>query len=152
MRELRTTKMTDIPAIAALEKECFPLGASEDALERMLSDPQTVMLCVTEGERLLGYGYFRTVLDEGYVGDLAVMPEARRRGVGTMLVEGMTAAARERGLAFLTLEVRQSNLAGRKTYEKCGFREVGRRRNYYEKPREDAVLMTAFFREEDEAC
>ena len=69
-----------------------------------------------------------------------------------MLVRGMTASARERGLAFLTLEVRQSNLPARKTYEKCGFREAGRRRNYYEKPREDAVLMTAFFREEDEEC
>ena len=124
MRELRTAQKTDLPAIAALEKACFPLGVSEDTLERMLSDPMTVMLCVTEGGTLLGWGYFQTVLDEGYVGDLAVIPEARRRGVGTMLVKGMTASARERGLAFLTLEVRQSNLAGRKTYEKCGFREA----------------------------
>ncbi len=152
MRELRTAEKADLPAIAALEKECFPLGVPEDALERMLSDPMTVMLCVTEGETLLGWGYFQTVLDEGYVGDLAVAAEERRRGVGTMLVRGMTASARERGLAFLTLEVRQSNLPARKTYEKCGFREAGRRRNYYEKPREDAVLMTVTFRGEDEEC
>ena len=61
------------------------------------------------------------------------------------LVEAMCAAAREKGLVFLTLEVRESNLPARRLYERCGFETVGTRKNYYEKPTENAVLMTRSF-------
>ena len=81
----------------------------------------------------------------GYVGNLAVRPDRRRQGLGAALVAAMGAAAREKGLAFLTLEVRESNLPARRLYEKCGFAAVGTRKNYYEKPTENAVLMTRSF-------
>jgi ribosomal-protein-alanine N-acetyltransferase len=75
-----------------------------------------------------------------------VRPAARRRGIGRALTLSLCAEARERDLAFLTLEVRESNLPARRLYESCGFADVGVRKNYYEKPREDAVLMTCTFR------
>ncbi len=143
--EIRRAKKEDLPAIAALERELFPLGADEAALERMRSDPAFVLLCAADGAALEGYAYFQSVLDEGYVGDLAVRAGARRAGVGTALVEAMCAEARRRDLSFLTLEVRGSNLSARRLYERCGFEVVGLRKNYYEKPTEDAVLMTRTF-------
>ena len=144
--EIRRATREDIPGVAALEAETFPLGADAGTLERMLDDPGSVILCAEEDGALLGYAYFRCVLDEGYVGDLAVRPAARRRGIGRALTLSLCAEARERDLAFLTLEVRESNLPARRLYESCGFADVGVRKNYYEKPREDAVLMTSTFR------
>ena len=92
-----------------------------------------------------GGGNFRLVLDEGYIGNVAVTPGHRRQGVGDALLAALTALGRERGLAFLTLEVRESNLPARRLYEKHGFRPAGCRRGYYSRPREDAILMTLEF-------
>ena len=133
-----------LPAAAELERDCFSCPATEEQLSRMLADKSCVLLCVTEGETLLGTADFRYVLDEGYIGNIAVREDRRRSGIGTALVEAMLREAWALELAFLTLEVRKSNLPARKLYEKCGFSVVGERRNYYERPREDAVLMTAY--------
>jgi ribosomal-protein-alanine N-acetyltransferase len=143
--EVLAAREEDVPAIAALEAECFTAGASRELLERMLADPLYVMLCAKEGEDLLGYIYFQYVLTEGYMGNLAVTEACRRRGVGRALVTTAMEAARLLQLEFLTLEVRQSNLIARRLYESCGFQTTAVRKNYYERPREDAVLMTAYF-------
>jgi len=141
--ELRLAREADIPAIAALEAATFSDGAGEDMLSRMHRGENAVILCAAEGEALAGYAYFQFVLDEGYVGNVAVAEAFRRRGVGRRLTEAMLAQARERGLSFLTLEVRESNAPARALYAQCGFALAGRRKNYYEKPREDALLLTA---------
>ena len=143
--ELRRARGEDIPAVAALERACFSLGADAQALERMRLSPDFVILCAAEGREVLGYAYFRFVLDEGYVGNLAVLPDRRREGVGAALAAAMDDAAREKGLSFLTLEVRESNLPARRLYERCGYETVGVRKNYYQKPAEDAILMTKRF-------
>ena len=147
---VRSAREEDIPAVAALEKECFPDGASEAFLRELSADAARgeVIVAVKE-EQLLGYAWFQSVLDEGYVGNVAVAEPYRRVGVGTALVKAMLRQAWDMGLAFLTLEVRHGNMAARELYERCGFRSVGVRRDYYDKPREDAVLMTAF-REKEE--
>ena len=144
MRIVRGTR-GDLPAVAALEAACFTAGADEAMLGRMLADESWTFLCAREGDELVGYAYFQSVAGEGYVGDLAVAEEYRRRGVGRALTQAMCAAAREQKLAFLTLEVRESNLPARRLYESCGFQVAAVRKNYYERPRENAVLMTAFF-------
>ena len=140
--EIRHALPRDIPAVAALERALFPLGADEAALERMRTGTNSVILCAVDGDTLLGYAYFQFILDEGYVGDLAVREDARRGGIGAALVTAMDDEALRKGLAFLTLEVRESNLPARRLYEKCGYETVGVRKNYYEKPAENAVLMT----------
>ena len=147
--EIRPGRKEDIPAVAALEAACFSAPADAGTLERMLLRPGCVLLCASEGEKLLGYAWFQLVLDEGYVGNIAVVPACRRRGAGRGLTIAMLERAREMGAAFLTLEVRAGNLPARRLYEGCGFQTVAMRKDYYERPREDAVLMTAFFRKED---
>ena len=147
---VRFAQGEDIPAVAALERSVFPEGAEEALLRRMLSDGRHVLLVAEEDGALLGHAWYEFVLDEGYVGNLAAAPECRRRGVGRALTEAMLSDAETKGLAFLTLEVRESNAPARALYEKTGFRTVGVRRNYYERPREDAVIMTVTFPKEDE--
>ena len=91
--------------------------------------------------RLAGYIFGRVLADEGEVLNLAVRLDERERGLGRRLLEAELDIFRERGVATVYLEVRTSNAAGRAFYERLGFREVGRRRAYYDKPREDAIVL-----------
>ena len=84
----------------------------------------------------------QVILDEGTVMNIAVRPDCRRRGVAGRLLQVFLDFAQGNRLAFLTLEVRASNYAAIALYGSRGFRGVGRRKNYYEHPREDAVIMT----------
>ena len=95
-----------------------------------------------EDDAVVGYAAVSSVLDEGSLDNIAVAPEYRRRGVGEALLQEIIRRSRERELAFLYLEVRAGNEAAIALYKKHGFVPVGCRKNYYEKPREDAILMT----------
>ena len=102
------------------------------------------MLAALEGDAVLGYIGLMHILDEGYISNIAVSEIHRGKGVACALVNAMKVRGAELGLSFLTLEVRTSNRAARALYTKHGFTEVGRRKGYYEKPAEDALLMTLF--------
>ena len=143
-------RVEHLDAIAALEEQCFSCPWPRDLFARQLQSPRHVLLCALEGEELLGYTGFEYVLDEGYIGNVAVNPAHRRQGLGRALVQAMIDKARERELAFLTLEVRAGNTPARALYESMGFQTVGVRKNYYEKPTEDAILMTVFLSREGE--
>ena len=135
--------------VAALEQICFSKPWSAQMLEEELYNP-CVSLVVAEDEDgiVLGYGMVSAVLDEGCLEKIAVAPECRRKGVAQRI---LTAFLRfgYANLAFLTLEVRASNTPAIALYEKLGFEEVGRRKNYYDDPKEDALLLTATFRKGD---
>ena len=138
---IRRAEKTDVPAIAALETLCFSLPRDEGTVERAIAD-----FTVAVGEEgILGYGDFLTVLDEGYIGNIAVLPGHRRRGIGAALLDELIRQGREKALAFLTLEVRQSNAAAQELYFSRGFDVVGERKNVYERPRENALLMTYYY-------
>lgn len=140
-----------IPQIAAIEKETFSDPWSEHSLSTCLPDDMhDFYVALDEGQHVLGYISFMSVLDEGYINNVAVREDARRTGIGSALVSESVRRGRERSLSFLTLEVRASNGPAIALYEKHGFSEVGRRPGYYEKPREDAILMTLFFEETEE--
>ncbi len=144
---LHITPMTaaHLPQIAALEKLCFPADPwSENLFRAALENPGAAVLLAEEDGAVLGYAVLSAVLDEGNLDNIAVAPEYRRRGVADALLGALTGFGRE-CLALLTLEVRASNAPAIALYEKHGFRPVGRRRNYYSDPREDAVLMTLTF-------
>ena len=128
-----------IPAIAALEAVCFPADPwPEEILAR---SRERITVALEDGE-VAGYLVFSAILDEGSVDNIAVAPTFRRRGIANALINDAKARARRDGLSVIYLEVRASNEAAIALYEKHGFREAGRRRGYYEKPREDAILMT----------
>ncbi len=141
-----------IPQIAALERECFSDPWSERLLEDALFDPQASFIVAEDGEEgnILGYAGLHAVLDEGYIDNIAVIPDARRHGVASALLDVFCRFGAAK-LAFLTLEVRASNAAAIGLYEKYGFRQEGLRPNFYQQPKEDALIMTRFFTKEGEA-
>ncbi len=133
--------------LVKLEHSCFSLPWTEQQLLGQLRDDMHEFLAAEGPEgALLGYVGMTCVLDEGYISNVAVDPACRRQGIGDRLIEAMLRRAEERELAFVTLEARQSNLAALRLYEKHGFVPVGRRKNYYDLPREDAVLMTKYLK------
>ena len=101
-----------------------------------------------ETEKVIGYAGLLVAADEGYITNVAVDPSRRRQGVAAQLLQVFDNFARGNQLAFLTLEVRPSNTAAIALYLGFGFREVGRRRNYYDLPKEDALILTKYYTEE----
>ena len=148
-------KVTDaglchIDAIEAMEKQCFSAPWTREMLIKQLPDDMHIFLAaVDDNGEAVGYVGLMNVLDEGYISNVAVSPEMRRQGIGDMLIDELILRARAKKLSFVTLEVRESNLAAQMLYKKHGFAEVGRRRNYYVRPTEDAILMTRFIDEEE---
>lgn len=143
-------KLTEahIPQMVELEKICFSMPWTADMIRSELNNPSCLYLAAVDGDILVGYIGVQTVLDEGYINNVAVRPEYRRRGIAAALISLLAEQAQAIGLAFMTLEVRESNAPAIALYEKLGFTTVGRRKNYYEKPREDAILMTIFFKKD----
>ena len=132
--------------VAAIERECFSHPWSEVLLEQELYNDM-ISLVVAEGEdgTVLGYGMVRAVLDEGCLEKIAVAPAFRRQGVAEEILKAYLRLGQAH-LAFLTLEVRASNAPAIALYRKHGFEEAGRRKNYYTKPAEDAIIMTRYFK------
>ena len=135
--------------IAALEKDCFSQPWTVPMLEEELFNPQASFLVAEDGEGgVLGYAGLHVVLDEGYIDNIAVERDARRHGVASALLDVYCRFGAV-NLAFLTLEVRASNQAAISLYEKYGFQRAGLRPGYYQHPKEDAVIMTRYFNEQE---
>ncbi len=148
--QLRPMEERDIPALAALERICFSDPWSENAFFAELGNPSARFMVAQDGTGLiLGYLGLYHVLDEGYIANIAVDPLFRRRGIACALLSDAEGFARDTALSFLTLEVRQSNLGAQQLYCRHGFSPVGLRKNYYQNPKEDAVLMTRSLKEEE---
>lgn len=131
-----------LEGIAELERTCFSHPWSVDMLAEELYN-ETASFLVAEGEdgSVLGYAGLHVVLDEGYIDNVAVDPAYRRQGIADALIDTFVRFGAAK-LAFLTLEVRSGNAPAIALYEKHGFYEVGRRKDYYDDPKEDAILMT----------
>lgn len=134
-----------LAGVAELERMCFSAPWNEAMLEEELYN-DTASFIVAEGEdgQVLGYAGLHVILDEGYIDNVAVRPTCRRQGIADRLLDVFCRFG-QANLAFLTLEVRPSNTAAVALYEKHGFREAGRRKDYYENPKEDALLLTREF-------
>ena len=146
MEEIINAQRRHIEALEALEQRCFSLPWTRRQLESQLPDGGHEFLVAESGGELLGYAGMMCVLDEGYISNVAVAPEHRRRGIAAGLIEALLVKARERELSFVTLEVRESNTPAIALYKKYGFAQVGQRKNYYDLPRENAILMTKFLK------
>lgn len=130
-----------------IEKACFSVPMTREQLESQLPDDRHALLVAENGEGLvLGYVGMLYVLDEGYISNVAVAPEQRRKGIAGALLEELMRQAAALSLAFVSLEVRESNAPAIALYEKHGFLPVGKRKNYYSLPREDAIIMTKFMK------
>ena len=131
-----------IDQMAEIEIECFSVPWSREALEEELENPYAhYVVCTGGAGNVLGYIGSRIVLDSADITNVAVRPVYRRRGIARQLVGRMLEQMAEKGVTGVLLEVRESNLPAQNCYAQAGFTVVGRRKNYYELPKEDALLM-----------
>lgn len=144
MIEIRPSAEEDLDWICALEEENFALPWTRGQLANEIYREGAVLLTARLDGHCAGYMGMDYVLDEGYVTNVCTSSAHRRCGVAGALIDAMLDKARGLGLSFVTLEVRVSNAPARALYAKKGFQEVGIRPGYYEKPREDAAIMTFY--------
>jgi len=152
MKQVKIVPMAaeHLDRLEQLERMCFSRPWSKKMLAEELDNQCAAFLVAVEPEteKAVGYAGLLVVADEGYITNVAVDPSCRRRGVAAQLLQVFDNFAKGNHLAFLTLEVRPSNAAAIALYEGFGFREVGRRRNYYDLPKEDALILTKYYTEE----
>ena len=136
-----------VDEVAELERICFSTPWSRNMLLEELDNALSAFLvALDDSGRVAGYAGLQVVLDEGYITNVAVRPDCRKQGIAGKLLQVFLDFAQGNRLAFLTLEVRASNYDAIALYGSRGFRSVGRRKNYYEHPREDAIIMTKEFK------
>ena len=134
-----------VAQVAQLEKLCFSDPWSENSVASELKNPLSLWLVALDGERVAGYVGSQSVMGESDMMNIAVHPDYRRRGLAENLVEALCSALKAGGNTCLSLEVRASNVPAISLYEKTGFSQVGRRKNYYRNPKEDALILRKEF-------
>lgn len=141
---IREFTLGDEKEISSLERECFSSPWSENAVLESYSSG-TKFYLFEENGKILGYAGLQVVLGEGYVTNIAVTKLARGRGIGKALVDALIGYGEEQNLSFISLEVRESNIPAISLYKKCSFKDMGKRKNFYQNPREDANILTKEF-------
>lgn len=138
---IRRMKEEDVSQVAKLEQEIFSEPWSADSFARVINSDSDIYLVAVEGDTVVGYCGLWGVIDEGQITNVAVAPGHRREGIaGKMLTELMKEAF-ERKYTEFTLEVRKSNLPAIDLYHKLGFKDEGIRKDFYNMPVEDAIIM-----------
>lgn len=140
---IRYALKEDLSFLAEIEKECIPDPWSLNSFEAEFERDGSVFLTAEEDGEICGFITASRVLGEVSVYNVAVTEKYRRRGIAERLMSRL--AEISDGAEFITLEVRESNNAAIRLYEKLGYKEVGRRKNFYSNPTENAILMTLFF-------
>lgn len=138
---LRDMTPADVPGVVSIENASYSVPWSEATFRGLLRRRDAEMIVAAKGDDVAGFSAFWFVVDQGELGNVAVSPSWRGRGVGARLVAEMLRRAARRGVREVFLEVRPTNTTARRLYERFGFHEVGRRKNYYQEPVEDALVM-----------
>lgn len=139
---IREMTENDIPQIAELEKMCFSEPWSENSLKDELTNETARFFVLRDGENVLGYIGANNICREVYITNVAVFENARKKGYGEKLVCHLIRQSKAENAAFVTLEVRESNSKAISLYEKCGFKKVGERKNFYSNPTENGLIYT----------
>ena len=128
--------------------ECFSVPWSEQTFFNEANNPLACYIVAQADDEIAGYIGFLKVLDEGQITNVAVKEKHRQKKIASTLLNKAIQSAKDYELSILNLEVRDSNFAAISLYKKYGFYEIGRRKNYYKNPTEDAILMELKIREE----
>ena len=134
-------KEKDLEAIAEIERVSINPPWSYSAICDFAKCHTSRILVALTDEKVLGYITYSQVLDEVQIANVAIHPDSRRQGIAEKLLNYLFSQSKALDMYVITLEVRQSNEPAIRLYKKCGYTEVGRRKNYYKNPTEDAILM-----------
>ncbi|WP_207649463.1 ribosomal protein S18-alanine N-acetyltransferase [Anaeromicropila populeti] len=132
----------DLEEVCSIENKMFSKPWSKSDFFTSMKNRQNIYLVAEEPQgEIVGYCGCWGVVDEGQITNVAVKPEARCKGIGTEMLKELIRIGRDEGLLQFTLEVRESNMQAIRLYEKLGFSSAGIRKNFYEAPLENAVIM-----------
>ena len=134
-----------IKDIVELEKQCFSEPWSENALAEELDNNCAVFFIAIINNKLAGYMGMHNICSQGYITNIAVFEQYRKKGIASSLIERIINYAVNNNMEFISLEVRKSNIQAISLYDKYEFKQMGIRKNFYKKPCEDAIIMTRYF-------
>ena len=141
---IRLAERRDVNELLGIEQAQFPEPWTKNMLLDEIGNTETRRYTVAvEGGRIIGYLGVMFVLDELHVNTIGTLPGFEGRGVATSLMDDAWGHAHERGVVRATLEVAASNQRAQRLYSRYGFKPVGIRKNYYERTREDALVLWA---------
>ena len=139
---IRKAKISDLEDIIEIENLCFNDPWPDDVLCHSITAYDQIFICAADEKQVFGYVNMQYVLDEGYIGNVAVHPDYRRMGIGKTLIDEIIKEGEQLKLSFITLEVRENNTPAKELYKISGFEYAGVRNNYYVNPKENAIIMT----------
>lgn len=138
---IESMTVDDISQVAEIERQIFSIPWSERAFRNSMESDNTIYIVAKENNNVAGYAGMYLSFEEGNITNVAVNPLSRRKGIGEKLVRDILNRAYEKGVRDVFLEVRETNSVAIALYEKIGFKEEGIRKNFYDKPRENALIM-----------
>lgn len=138
---IRPVRPEDLPRIMEIERASYTAPWPEASFRGLLRRPDASILIAELDGQIVGYAACWAVYEQGELGNIAVAPEYRGRGIAKRLMDAVIEDMRERGVRELFLEVRVTNEVARRLYERYGFEEIGWRPDYYTAPVEDAIVM-----------
>lgn len=130
-----------VDSVYKISKESFPISWSKDSFINELKNPLAHYLVATLNNQVVGFVGAWVVVGEGNITNIAVSPNFRGQGIANLLMDNILKLCRKNDTKEMNLEVRVSNIAAQKLYEKFGFIKEGIRKKYYEDNKEDAILM-----------
>ena len=146
---IRNTEPEDIPRLLELEQQYFSFPHVKEQFEREIHDPVYSLITACDKEYILGYAGLMHVEDEGYITNIVICKEYRRLGVANLLLAEFDRIAKQLELSFISLEVRASNYAAIQLYLKNGYIKNADLPKYYDKPKEDGIIMTKWYLKEN---
>jgi ribosomal-protein-alanine N-acetyltransferase len=131
----------DIEQVSEIEKATFSLPWSAQAFKDSINRTDTIYLVACEEDTIVGYCGLWNIVNEGNINNVAVALKYRGQQIGFKMLTKLIELGNEQNIEAYTLEVRKSNEAAIKLYQKLGFNNVGIRKNFYDNPKEDAIIM-----------
>lgn len=142
---VRPMTRSDLEQVTEIENKCFSIPWSYNSfLDACETEYNVYLVCELDG-KIAGYCGLWTVLGEGNITNMAVSPDYRKQGIGELLMCKMEEAAKEQAVNTFFLEVRQSNEPAINLYKKMGYEQIGIRKRFYERPVEDAIVMSKMY-------
>lgn len=139
---IRRMTEADVAQVEVIEKSTFSIPWSYDSILRACRDDNYICIVCEENNHILGYCLMWMSFDEGNITNVAVVCECRGQGIGTLIMQAVEKEGIKAGIKVFFLEVRESNAGAIHLYEKCGYKQLGIRKNFYEKPVENAIIMS----------
>ena len=141
MISFKTMTQAHVDQVAQLEKNCFSMPWSVNAICSEINNPLSLWIVATDNDKVVGYVGSQSVMGEADMMNVAIDERYRGRGIAKNLILNLIERLKSNEVYSLTLEVRASNVAAIGLYNGLGFSQVGRRPNYYSNPKEDALIL-----------